>query len=107
MDEATAILQRIADENKTRMPTEPMAAPLPPAAGEGHNAATQHMSLGKLFKDRHIFRRFIILSYVWCILCLVGTACSNITACHSDAEHNAFVGIDVCILSYVWCIVCW
>lgn len=62
--EATAILTQLARGNGTAMPSEPLADIPPPAAGE------KPLSLFLVLKDRHILRRFLVLAYVWMVICM-------------------------------------
>lgn len=45
----------------------------------------EHMSLTSVLRDRHICRRFFILAYVWCILCMTYYGESLQRACARDA----------------------
>ncbi|KAJ9531751.1 hypothetical protein QJQ45_021899 [Haematococcus lacustris] len=61
--EAEAVMSKIAEVNGTRMPLEPLTNPPPAADGN-------QLSLGAVLKHRNICRRFTILAYVWCVLCM-------------------------------------
>ncbi|GLC46023.1 hypothetical protein PLESTM_001815200 [Pleodorina starrii] len=106
-EEATAILARIAAENRRAMPHEPLAdaggdggesgamaaataaaeegvpltssvhqqqhvgkaQPSTPSAAGG--SPTKPVSLtGMLLRDRHMLRRFLVLAYVWMVMCM-------------------------------------
>lgn len=85
-------MAKMAEVNGTRMPTEDIAsaAPSEPKQPAGTATATatvsveeggaqhkpaaaapqQNGSLMSMLRDKHIARRFIILSYAWMILCM-------------------------------------
>lgn len=68
-------LVKLARLNGTRPPQEPLALPKPqPAAGSGGAAAPapKKQGLGAALRDKHIARRFFILTYAFLVMCMVG-----------------------------------
>lgn len=67
-------LVKLARLNGTRPPQEPLALPQPqPAAGSGGAAAPapQKQGLAAALRDKHIARRFFILTYAFLVMCMV------------------------------------
>jgi hypothetical protein len=70
-------LVKLARLNGTRPPQEPLALPKPqpPAANSGPGGAAgpapKKQGLGAALRDKHIARRFFILTYAFLVMCMV------------------------------------